>query len=153
MKAAQMKIASVEDDADAKARQQELEAMGDNHAVRLEQLFAACRKVVREMTSDVVADDLDRMWANRGRGVTSNVIRASLGDSRGNYFRLEWILYFAEHSEEVRQLLMSVAIGDAPKEAKDELADLQDLVREHLPKHADQLIRKAKAPRVRRGVG
>src|SRR4051812_2279894 len=106
--AAQLEIEAVE--------AQELEAIGDSHAIVLERVFAACRKVVRELTADVVARELDVMWANRGRPVTAPVLRSALADSRGNYFRFEWILWFAEHSDEVRELLIGIGVGRSEKE-------------------------------------
>lgn len=142
----QTSIAEVEKDARAK----ELEGLGDVHAVVLEQLFAACKRVVREHTAEEIADEMDVMWANRGRPVTGPILRSALGDSRGNYFRLEWILYFAERSAEVRELLLGIALGRGPKDPADELGDLHEILRDEFPKQADRLIQKAKAPRAPR---
>lgn len=143
MKSTQLRIAEVvEDD-----RKKELEAVGDQHAVALEHLFAACKAIVRERTADEVARELDVIWGERGRGVTAQVLRAALADSRGNYFRLEWILYFAEESQEVRELLIAIGRGDGPKDPREELEDLKELLRNEYPKQAEQLIRKGKARR------
>ena len=139
----QLAIAAVQED----DRQRELEEIGDAHAVRLEQLFAACKRVVREMTADAVASELDTIWANRGRPVSPQVLRASLADSRGNYFRAEWLLYFAEQSPEVRELLIAIGRGDGPKDPKDELTDLHDVLRSEYPRQAEALIRKGRMKR------
>jgi hypothetical protein len=132
-------------------RKAELEAMGDAHEIRLNQLFAACKKAVRNLGSaDDAALELSAMWEDRGRPVTAPVLRAALADSRGNYFRLEWILYFAELSEEVRDLLIAIGHGDTPKDPREELDDVYDVIREELGKTGEALIRKAKARRRRR---
>ncbi len=130
--------------------EEEIDAAGDAQAVVLEHLFAACKAVVREMTADRVAAELNKIWANRGRGVTAQVLRAALADSRGNYFRVEWMFWFAAHSEDVRELLLGIAAGESPKDPADELADLQELVRKEMPQQAPRLIQKAKRPRVSR---
>lgn len=143
MKTGQLKIAEVALD----EREKELDAMGGEHAIRLEELFAACNKVVRAMTAEGAADELARMWEKRGRPVTAGVLKNALADSRGNYFRLEWILYFAAMSSEVRELLIAIGRDDSPKEPREELADLQDDLREQFPKQADAMIRRAKRRR------
>jgi hypothetical protein len=132
-------------------RDAESEARGDAHAVVLEHLFAACKRVVRELTADYVAEELSKIWANRGRPVTAPILRSALSDSRGNYFRFEWVLWFAEHSADVRELLIGVGAGDSDKDPADELEDLKGVLRNEFPKQADRLIQRGKAPRARGG--
>ena len=154
MSAAPKQLAlDVDAQAEKEAEAARIEALGDAHAVLLERVFAACRKVLRDRQADPVADELEAMWANRGRPVTAQVLRSALADSRGNYFRVEWLFWFAEHSQELRELLLELAIGQGPKDPADELADLHEIIREEFPKQATKLIQKAKAPRAPRAGG
>lgn len=139
---AQLGIAGLEDPADL-ARQ------GDDQALVFEHVLAACREVARVITVEVCARELDRIWGDRGRPVSPSVLRSALGDQRGNYFRLEWLIWFAAQSQHVRDLLVEFAT-DTPKDPTEDLDDLHDVLREELGKTGEALIRKAKARRRRK---
>lgn len=128
----------------------EIERDADEQGLLFERLLAACKAVARERTYDVVAAALDAIWGSdkRGRPVSSSVLRAALNDARGNYFRLEWALWFARESEEVADLLLEIAGRGRPtKKPEDELADLQQVVRREYPNQAEKMIAKSKLPR------
>jgi len=119
-------------------------------------LLAACRDVAITVGYNNAANELDAIWSKQGRPVSASFLNATLNpDTREDappsrsYFRLEWIVWFAKQSAEVRDLL--VAIGfDTPKDPSEELDDVYDVMREQLGKMAEPLIRQAKARRRRR---
>jgi hypothetical protein len=120
---------------------------GDEQALLLEHLVAACRAVARELTYEACAKSLDAIWGERGRPVSASVLRAGLSGTERNYFRVEWAFWFARRSETVAEILLEVAGRARPKKKpEDELRDLKALIREELPKRATALIRKAELP-------
>lgn len=82
------------------------------------------------------------------KGVSASLFRSCLESSERNYFRLDWLFWFIDESEDVRSVLIE-AIGLPEKDPKEELQDLRDLVRSEMPKQADRIIRKAAEPRRR----
>jgi hypothetical protein len=128
----------------AKAKADDADAQG----VLLEQLLAACRAVARELTYDRCAAELDAVWGERGRTVSAAVLRAALTGTERNYFRVEWLFWFAQQSPDVATLVLEIAGRGLPKKKpEDELRDLQSEVRAEFPKQAERLIRKAASPR------
>lgn len=110
----------------------------------------AFRAVVREMGGTDDADRrLDSIWGRDdvGRGVSGSTFRAALGDTERNYFRLEWLMEFANRSEVVRELCRAIADGRGPKDPRDELRDLQEEVRRNVPLAADAMIKRARNKR------
>lgn len=117
------------------------------------ELIAACRDAALAFGGyDKAANALDAIWGPLGRQVSASFLRATLDPKSSetrSYFRGEWLIWFAQQSAEVRDLMMGVA-SDAPKDPADELIDAEDVVREELGKVGDALIRKWKARRRRR---
>lgn len=127
----------------------------ENEIEREHELFdgflVACRKVVREVGGyDEAAAALQLIWGPRGRHVTAQFLRSCLvedSEAKRNYFRIEWLFWFAAHSETIRQQLLEVAgHGKPKKKPEDELEDLKRELRSEFPKHAEKLIRKAGTP-------
>jgi hypothetical protein len=115
----------------------------------LERFFRACREVCRELTYERVAAELEADWGDLGRHVSSGVLKMTLATNDGarNYFRWEWGTYFADQSEECAMVLLEIGSRGRPKkDPKDELRDLQSIVRAHYPKDAEKHIRKAGMP-------
>jgi hypothetical protein len=134
---AQLAIAGLDDPQDA-------EREGDDQALLFEHLIAACRAVARELTHEVCARELDKIWGDRGRPVSAAVLRAALNDARGNYFRAEWVIWFARQSEDVAQIAREIGGAGLPKKTPEqELEDLKNVLRSEYPKQAQRLIRKA----------
>lgn len=145
----QLAISGLEDPEEAK---REAEREADEQVLLFEHMLAACRAVARELTYDACATALDRIWGDRGRPVSSAVLRAALNDSRGNYFRLEWAIWFARQSEEVASVLAEIiGLGASSKPPDEELEDLKEVLLEEYPRQAQRLIRRARAkPRKQR---
>ncbi len=93
---------------------------------------------------EACAAALDRRWGEpHGRPVSASTLRAALADSERNYFRAEWLDWFACRCKEVADLL---ARRVKPiKTAEERLADLEAEIAEELPKRAAALIRRARA--------
>ncbi|HVY79868.1 MAG TPA: hypothetical protein VG994_02710 [Steroidobacteraceae bacterium] len=95
---------------------------------------------------DACAARLDEQWGDpeRGRGVTGAILKATLNDSERNYFRAEWLFWFATRSPEVADLMARKA---KPKKTADErIADYQRVIRgEHSHKRAEAMIREAES--------
>jgi hypothetical protein len=124
----------------------ELAADADSQALLFEHVLAACRAVARELTYDVCARELDRIWGDRGRPVSGAVLRAALNGTERNYFRLEWLIWFARQSEDVAQLAREIGGAGLPaKTPEQELEDLHEVLRNEYPRQADRLIRKARS--------
>lgn len=137
----QLAIGGLEDPEEL-AKDREREA--DDQALLFEHVLAACRAVARDLTYDACARELDRIWGERGRPVSAAVLRAALNDARGNYFRLEWLIWFARQSEDVAQLAREIGGAGLPKKTPEqELEDLKNVLRSEYPKQAQRLIRKA----------
>ena len=116
----------------------------DQQALLFERLLTACRAVSHELTAEHCAKELDAIWGDRGRPVSAAVLRAALADSRGNYFRAEWLIWFAQQSEAVADLLLEAGgRGKPKKKPEDELRDLKALMRRKLGTVANELIHKA----------
>lgn len=142
----QLEMAVADPAAHEKARQAE----ADEQALLYERVVHACRALARELTMESCATQIDAIWGDRGHPVSAAVLRAALGDSRGNYFRFEWAVWFARQDggDAVAELLLEIAgRGLSPKKPEDELRDLHEAIRNEFPKQAEKLIRKGKAPR------
>lgn len=138
-------LAMVVDDPAEAEKERAREA--DDQRLLLERFFAACRTVVRELSWDAVAKELDAIWDPTGRGVSAGVLRASLspGNER-NYFRFEWSIWFARQSDDVADLLAEIIGRGKPKKTPEqELADLKQAIRSEMPKRAEAIFRNARA--------
>jgi hypothetical protein len=136
-------LAMVVDDPAVVERERQREL--DDERLLFERLMKACREVCRELGYDRCAAELDAIWSPLGRHVSAGVLRQTLApNTERNYFRLEWIIWFARQSEEVADLVLEViGRGRPKKKPEDELRDLKELIRAELPKRAAALIRKA----------
>ncbi len=138
----QITMGGLEDPADEQA---EIEA----GYVWREQLHSAIRSFVAGYIDtnglkgyEACAAALDRRWGERGRPVSASTLRAALNDAERNYFRAEWLDWFACRSADVADLL-----GRRVKPTKTDRELYDDLVREvreELPKRADAIVRKAR---------
>lgn len=114
-----------------------------------EQLWSAMRQFVESYMAgglrgyDAAAAALDRRWGAKGRPVSASALRSALHDVERNNFRAEWLDWFAARSPEVADLMARRV--KPVKTAEERLADLEAEVRETYPKHADSVIRKARA--------
>lgn len=129
--------------------QRERERKIEDRREMLATFFKLCREVCREMTYETVATELEKEWGELGRHVSAGIVKMALatGNER-NYFRWEWGMWFAEQSEDIADLYCEIAgRGKPKKDPKDELRDLQNILRTHYPKDADRHIRKAGSPR------
>jgi hypothetical protein len=135
------------DVADPDAAKKERERLSEYRQELLERFFRACRDVCRELTYDKVANELEADWGGIGRHVSSGVLKVCLapGNER-NYFRWEWCTYFADASEECADVMAEISGRKSKKDPKDELRDLQNIIRAEYPKQADKHIRKAATP-------
>lgn len=88
---------------------------------------------------------LDRRWGveKHGRPVSESTLAAALRDSERNYFRLEWVDWFAARSSEIADLL---AKRVKPEKTWEQYArDLEAEVAAEMPKRADAIKRNARA--------
>jgi hypothetical protein len=114
-----------------------------------EQLWSAMRQFVESYMAgglrgyDAAAAALDRRWGAKGRPVSASALRSALHDVERNNFRAEWLDWFAARSPEIADLMARRV--KPVKTAEERLADLEAEVRETYPKHADSVIRKARA--------
>jgi hypothetical protein len=148
----QLSIVGLKTQAEADQEAAERAARREARAILRVKLMAAIRGVARELQISNCADELEfddqAFNEGRGKGVSPATLRSCLEGTERNYFRLDWILWFAEQSEEIADLLCEVAgRGKPQKSPEEELADLKEIVRSEYPKQADRLLRKAAAPR------
>lgn len=113
-----------------------------------EALFGAMRMFVESYMEgglrgyDAAAAALDRRWGPKGRPVSASALRSALHDVERNNFRLEWGDWFAARSPEIAELMgRRVKPTKTPEQM---IADLEAEIRESNPKHADQMIRRAR---------
>lgn len=116
-----------------------------------DEFFKAVRRAVRALGGyEECAVALERIWGSKGRHVTEALLRSTLSEdveAKRNYFRFEWSLWFALHSEDVREVFAVVSgRGKPTKKPEDELRDLKQELRDQFPKQAEKLIRKAATP-------
>jgi hypothetical protein len=127
--------------------EQEREAYDDHVRSWRDDVVMACRAVARELGYDTCAAGLDRQWGPLGRPVSASALRSALHDAERNNFRFEWVRWFADRSEDVRELLAEAAgTGKPKKTAEEELRDLKAAMRAELGKVGERLIRKAETP-------
>jgi hypothetical protein len=139
----QITIGGLEDPADEDA---EIEA---GYLWR-EQLWSALRTFVSGYIAngqkgyDACAAALDKRWGSRGRSVSASTLRAALADSERNYFRAEWLDWFAVRDADVANLL---AHRVKPiKTPEERIADLEAELREELShKRAEAVLRRARS--------
>ncbi len=126
----------------------EREIETDRQVALRNEIMVACRGVVRELGGyDQCAAALSHVWGGQGRSVTAPALRATLNDVERNYFRFEWIIWFATQSERVRDLMNEIGGTGKPKKTpEEELADLKRVMRKKLGSVAEELIRKAESP-------
>lgn len=128
----------------AEEAERDAERDADDQHLLFTQLIAACKRVARELTYGFCADELQRIWGQHGRHVTSAGLRACCEGVERNYFRIEWAMWFARQSEEVAQIVREMGGAPAPKKTpQQELDDLKNTLREEYPRQAQKLIRKA----------
>jgi hypothetical protein len=114
-----------------------------------EQLWSVLRQFVAGYMAgglrgyDAAAAALDKRWGAKGRPVSASALRAALHDHERNNLRAEWLDWFAARSPEIAELMARRV--KPVKTAEERLADLEAEVRETYPKHADSVIRKARA--------
>lgn len=146
----QLAISGLKTQAEADAETEDRAARRDRRGVLRARAMAAIAKLARERQFAVCAEELDaddKSWGG-GKGVGASTLRSCVEGTERNYFRLDWLFWFLEESDELASVLME-AIGLPQKDPKEELQDLRDLVRAELPKQADRIIRKAAEPRRR----
>jgi hypothetical protein len=137
----QISIGGLEDPAEEQA---EIEA----GFIWREQLWSAMRSFIASYIAgglkgyDAAAAALDKRWGEKGRPVSASLLRAALNDTERNYFRAEWLDWFAARSPDVAELMARRV--KPVKTVEERLADLEAEIRETYPKHADQVIRKAR---------
>ncbi len=113
-----------------------------------EAMWSAMRAFVGAYTArglkgyDAAAAALDARWGDKGRPVSSSVLRSALHDVERNNFRAEWLDWFAARSPDIADLMARRV--KPVKTDKEELEDLRAEVRETYPKHADGVIRRAR---------
>lgn len=118
----------------------------DEHHLIFETAIVAMRELARELTYQVCAAKLDAIWGSKGRPVSASVLRAALEGTERNYFRFEWCIWFARHSEDVALYMREIGGAALPvKTPEQELNDLKATIREEYPKQAVKLIRKAES--------
>jgi hypothetical protein len=127
----------------------EVEAEIEAGYIWREALYSAMRTFVASYSAhglrgyDACAAELDRRWGPKGRPVAASALRSALNDVERNNFRVEWADWFACRSPDVAELM---ARRVKPiKTLEERLADLEAELRETYPKHADGVIRKARA--------
>ena len=114
------------------------------HRLLMDRKLAAARKVVSERTVKACADELDQIWGPLGHPVSASTLANALRDHERNYFRSEWDSWFADQSEEFREVIAEVAGRGKPKKTPaEELAVLKELLRSELGTAGAKLIRKA----------
>lgn len=114
-----------------------------------EQLWSALRSFAQSYMAnglkgyDACAAALDKRWGELGRPVSASTLRAALNDSERNYFRAEWLDWFAARSQDVAELM---ARRVKPiKTPEERLADLEAELREELShKRAEAVLRRAR---------
>ncbi len=128
-----------------------LEQKIEDRREQLQRFFKLCREVCRLLSYEHVATELEREWGDLGRHVSAGVLKNTLApETKGNYFRWEWAMWFAEQSEDIADLFCEIAGRGMPtKDPKDELHDLKDIIRAHYPREADKHFRKAATPKRR----
>jgi hypothetical protein len=146
----QLAIVGLKTQAEAQAEEAAEAKRREQRGVLKQRLMAAIRDYARLRQQIICANELDKEDSvyGGGKGVSSAVLRSCLEATPGNYFRLDWIFWFAEECEEVADVLLEVAgRGKPQKSPEEELADLKEIVRAEYPRQADKLIRKAAAPK------
>lgn len=149
-RAPQLSIVGLKTPEEIAAEETEMQMRRERRGVLRARLMAALREFARERQMNTCATELDKDDAlfGGGKGVAASTLRACLEGVERNYFRLDWILWFAEESEDVADLLCQIAgRGKAEKTPEEELEDLKAQLRAEFPRQADKLIRKARAPR------
>lgn len=144
----QLSIAGLKTQEEAEAEASEVAARRETRGILRARLMAAIRAFARERQIGSCAAELDQDDAvfGGGKGVSASTLRSCLESTERNYFRLDWLLWFAEESEEIADLVMEVAGRGKPvKKPEDELRDLKEALRQEFPKQADRLIRKGQS--------
>lgn len=146
----QLAIAGLKTQEEAAAEAADCAMRRDRRGVLRARAMAAIGRLARERQFAVCAEELDAddKAFGGGKGVGASTLRACVEGTERNYFRLDWLFWFLEESDELASVLME-AIGLPQKDPKEELQDLRDIVRAELPKQAERMIRKAAEPRRR----
>ena len=77
--------------------------------MRADQLKEACRAVAVSRGFDRTARELDAIFCPLGRPVSIGTLHNTLGDHERHYMRAECVPVFAQHSDEVAQVIASAA--------------------------------------------
>lgn len=117
------------------------------HRMLMERKLRAAQKLCAERTIKVVAHDLDQIWGPLGHAVSASTLSNALRDHERSYWRSEWDSYFADHSDEFRDVIAEMAGKAKPKKTKEELFDalVRLLPHELASKRVEALLKKAEA--------
>lgn len=94
--------------ASAPKPQLELELpLDDKYRARMysERLLAAIREVAERQGYKQTADELDQIYGELGHPVSASLLANALNDRERNYWRGEWIPYFAKRSPLVASIV------------------------------------------------
>lgn len=119
-----------------------------------EVLTEACFAEIREKGVAYWSAELTKVWGPKGRPVSTKLLLQIL-DGKFN-FRAEWVDWFLYRSERVREAMRDLLANArrqrmtrAEREAEDQaavvVANLEAELRETYPKHAEQVMRRARA--------
>lgn len=103
-----MKQPSTRAAAKEQPEQLELELpLSDKYHVRMhaERLLDACRDVAERQGYKQTADELDQIFGDLGHPVSASLLSNALNDRERNYWRGEWIPYFARRSPLVASIV------------------------------------------------
>jgi hypothetical protein len=92
-----------------------------------------------------VAAELDKRWGGDafGRPVSESTLGAALRDAERNYFRLEWVDWFAARSPEIADLLARRV--KPVKTIEQYVSDLEAEIAAEVPRRAEAVKRNARA--------
>jgi hypothetical protein len=145
----QLAIVGLKTQAEADAEAADEAARREHRGILRHRLMAALRDYARLRQLNICATELDKDDAvyGGGKGVSSSTLRSCLESTQGNYFRLDWLFWFAGECDEVADILMEIAGHKSEKTPEQELEDLKNALRSEYPKQAAALIRKGQLPR------
>lgn len=138
---------------DPEHRAREAEAVENEDLKCFERFIQGARAVCVDRGYGKVANELDGTWSKLGHPVSESVLRATMRENgERNYFRMEWVPYFARHSEECAQALLEMAgRGEPEVPVEDFNANLIDGMRGVLaPAQVNRIVAAARRPKARR---
>lgn len=147
----QLGLAGLKTAAERDAEDAEKAARREARNILRHRLMAAIRTFAKGQTDAIAAelsDDVDVFGADAGKnGVSGSLLRACMTGGERNYFRLDWIFYLLEESDDVAAVMLEACGHGKPQKTPEQYAkDLEDTLREELSQNrADRAIRKARA--------